>query len=363
MFTNIYKNKKVLITGHTGFKGSWLAIWLKELGAEVLGYSLEPPSTPNNFEAANLSKKITNVHGDVRDFSHLRKVFIEFQPEFVFHLAAQSLVRRSYEEPKMTFETNVLGTVNMFEVVRTTQSVRVFINVTSDKCYENKEWIWGYRENDRLGGYDPYSSSKACSELVSHAYIRSFFSQREDVGIASVRAGNVTGGGDWGTDRLLTDCILALANNSTVLVRNPMAIRPWQFVLEPLRGYLLLAGKLFQRPKEYTGAWNFGPSNKSTIPVQEIVSKVIKHWSGGNWENISSELSDDKHEMNLLKLNCDKAYSFLKWQCILDINKTIKMTVEWYKVFYQSHFMDMYDYCVGQINEYMQIVSKEKTKI
>ena len=205
-----FEGKKVLVTGDTGFKGSWLAIWLRELGAEVLGYSLEPPSNPNNFEATHLLQRISHLHGDIRDFSRLKETFVEFQPEFVFHLAAQSLVRYSYEEPITTFETNVIGTLNIFEAIRATPSIRVFINVTSDKCYENKEWIWGYRESDPLGGYDPYSSSKACAELVSQAYIKSFFSQREDIGIASVRAGNVIGGGDWGLDRLLPDCICAI---------------------------------------------------------------------------------------------------------------------------------------------------------
>lgn len=351
--------KRVLITGHTGFKGSWLAIWLKELGAKVLGYSLEPPSNPNNFEATNISNRIIHVHGDIKDFSNLKKIFVEFQPEIVFHLAAQPLVRHSYEEPQITFETNVMGTVNMFELVRTTPSVRVFINVTSDKCYENKEWTWGYRENDPLGGHDPYSSSKACAELVSQAYIKSFFSQRERVGVASVRAGNVIGGGDWGTDRLLPDCIRSLSRGEGILIRNPNAIRPWQFVLEPLRGYLLLVAKLFEKPKDYMGAWNFGPDNESCIAVSEVVDKVISYWGSGTWRKVSTKLNDNKQEMNLLKLNCDKANSFLKWRGILDIDSAIKMTVEWYKAFYNSPATeDMYNLCVAQINEYMQVVSK-----
>lgn len=357
---DIFKGKRILITGHTGFKGSWLAIWLKELGATVLGYSLEPPSTPNNFEAINLLNKVTHVHGDIRNFPYFEKIFTEFQPQCVFHLAAQPIVRRSYENPQVTFETNVMGTVNTFELVRTVPSVRVFINVTSDKCYENREWIWGYRENDRLGGHDPYSGSKACAELVSHAYIRSFFSQRENIGVASVRAGNVIGGGDWGMDRLLPDCIRALSTNNTIFIRNPHAIRPWQFVLEPLYGYLLLAKEIFERPKDYMGAWNFGPNNNCCIPVSEMVNKIVHFWGSGSWEQSSDESNDNRHEMNLLRLNSDKAYSHLGWYGVLDTDSAIDMTVKWYKTFYQSNVTDMYGYCVDQINEYTQVVSSNR---
>ena len=354
-FKNFFREKRVLITGHTGFKGSWLAIWLKELGAEVLGYSLEPPSIPNNFEATDLKNRIIHVYGDIRDFSGIEKIFIEFQPELVFHLAAQPLVRRSFEEPQMTFETNVMGTTNMLELVRRSSSVRVFINITTDKCYENKEWVWGYRENDPLGGYDPYSTSKACSELITQAYIRSFFSNRESIGVASVRAGNVIGGGDWGTDRILPDCVRALSKREKILMRNPNSVRPWQFVLEPLYGYLLLATKLLERPKDFMGAWNFGPDDGSYIPVSEVVNKVIHYWGSGDWGNVQSP-SEDKHEMHLLKLNCDKAYSFLKWRAILDIDSAIKMTIEWFKTFYQSPNIDMYNHCVTQIKEYTHIL-------
>lgn len=356
----IFDKRRVFITGHTGFKGSWLSIWLRELGAEVLGYSLEPPSDPNNFEASNLSSKITDIRGDIREFVRLKNILGEFQPEIVFHLAAQPLVRYSYEEPRMTFETNVLGTVNMYELIRITPSVRVFINVTSDKCYENKEWIWGYRENDSLGVNDPYSGSKACAEFVSQAYIKAFFIRKEDVGIASVRAGNVIGGGDWGSDRLLPDCIRALASNDTIVIRNPRAIRPWQHVLEPLYGYLLLAAKLFEKPNDYMGAWNFGPDNSCCISVNEIVEKVISHWGSGDWKESPAELDNNKYEMMVLKLNCDKAHSFLGWRCILDINTAIKMTLEWYKTFYQAPAADMYNYCVAQIMEYIQVMDGNK---
>lgn len=284
MFDEIYKNKRVLITGHTGFKGSWLAIWLKELGADVVGYSLDPPSEPNNFEATRLREKITHIHGDIRDLDRLMETFKKYQPEFVFHLAAQPLVRLSYNEPKMTFDTNIGGTVNVFEAVRKTPSVKVLVNITSDKCYENKEWVWGYRENDPMGGHDPYSASKGCAELVFSAYLKSFFSQnaaqksgdmtqlREQLGscpqistsgprlgAASARAGNVIGGGDWGTDRLVPDCIRALSRHQPIGIRSPKAVRPWQHVLEPLGGYLLLGAALWQDPQKYSGAWNFGP--------------------------------------------------------------------------------------------------------
>jgi len=356
-----FNRKKVIITGHTGFKGSWLSLWLKLLGAEVIGYSLEPPSQPNNFEACGIEQEIIHIHGDVRDYGHLLEVFKKHRPEFVFHLAAQPLVRLSYKDPRLTYETNVIGTVNLLEAVRETNSVRIVVNVTSDKCYENKEWIWGYRENDPVGGYDPYSSSKACAELVTQAYIRSFFSQRQDIGVASARAGNVIGGGDWGTDRLLPDCFRALSIGDTILIRDPQAVRPWQFVLEPLYGYLLLAIKLSERPKDYMGAWNFGPNNECCIPVSEIVNRIINYWGSGNWRRVPSELNDNKHEMNLLKLNCDKAYSFLKWQGVLDIDSAIEMTVKWYKTFYQSHVADMYEYCVDQIVEYTKIISKKLT--
>ena len=353
-----FKGKRVLITGHTGFKGSWLAVWLKELGATVLGYSLEPPSNPNNFEAVNLSRRVTHVHGDIRGFPHFEEVFSEFQPEFVFHLAAQPLVRRSYEDPQLTFETNVMGTVNMLELVRKVSSVHAFVNITTDKCYENKEWVWGYRENDRLGGHDPYSSSKACAELASQAYIKSFFSQREGIGVATVRAGNVIGGGDWGVDRLLPDCFRALSSGDCILIRNPKAVRPWQFVLEPLYGYLLLANKLFEKPKDYMGAWNFGPGNECCVPVSEMVEKTISFWGSGNWKNPSGELNQNKHEMNVLKLNSDKAFSLLRWRGVLDIDTAIEMTVKWYKNFYQGTVTDMYDYCVTQIAEYTKIISR-----
>ncbi len=308
MFKDAFKNRKVLITGHTGFKSSWLSIWLRELGAHVVGYSLAPPSEPSNFKASSLQNKITHIHGDVRDLDDLLNAFRKYQPEFVFHLAAQPLVRLSYDEPKLTFDTNVSGTVNVFEAVRKTPSVKVLVNITSDKCYENREWVWGYRENDPMGGHDPYSASKGCAELVFNAYLKSFFSpsaaQNRAIGAASARAGNVIGGGDWGADRLVPDCIRALSGHQPIGIRNPRAVRPWQHVLEPLSGYLWLGALLSQDPGKYSGPWNFGPDDGSHLTVAEMADRLIKYWGDGSWEDLSAPQA--LHEAKLLKLCCVK---------------------------------------------------------
>lgn len=348
-----FRGRRVFITGHTGFKGSWLAIWLKTLGADVLGYALEPPSEPNNFAATRLDGRMTDTRGDIRDFPLLSKVLGSFQPEFVFHLAAQPIVRRSYDDPRETYETNVMGTVNLCEAVRATASVRAFVNVTTDKCYENREWLWGYRENDALGGHDPYSSSKACSELVSQSYLRSFFASRSNLGAATARAGNVIGGGDWGADRLLPDCFRALSKGAPIVIRNPHAVRPWQFVLEPLYGYLLLASRLFEEPAEYSGAWNYGPAGEGCIPVRDVADRIIRHWESGRWDDGSGGAAGHKHEMTLLILNSDKARSLLGWRGVLNIDEAIEMTVNWYKTYYQVQGEDMYALCVKQIEDYM----------
>ena len=386
MFKNIYKNKKVLITGHTGFKGSWLAIWLKELGAAVIGYSLEPPSEPNNFEATKLQDKITHIHGDIRDLDRMLESFKKYQPEFVFHLAAQPLVRLSYDEPKLTFDTNVGGTVNVFEAVRKTPSVKVLVNITSDKCYENKEWVWGYRENDPMGGFDPYSASKGCAELVFSAYLKSFFSQKNSgdmipnsspptphfsiIGAASARAGNVIGGGDWGADRLVPDCIRALSCGQKIGIRSPYAVRPWQHVLEPLGGYLQLGAALWQDPQKYSGAWNFGPDDSSHLTVAAMADRLIKYWGSGTWEDIFNPTNSMNsinttnptrapHEAKLLKLNCDKAHAELNWHSILTIDECLQMTAEWYKIFYAgSSHKSIYKFCTQQIAEYVERARK-----
>lgn len=359
MFNNIYQNKTVLITGHTGFKGSWLSIWLRNLGAEVIGYALEPPTQLNNFEACNLRSKVIDIRGDVRDLDHLMKVFKEYGPEFVFHLAAQPLVRLSYDEPKLTFDTNVGGTVNVFEAVRKTPSVKVLVNITSDKCYENKEWVWGYRENDPMGGHDPYSASKGCAELVFSAYLKSFFSRISSIGAASARAGNVIGGGDWGKDRLFPDCIRALSSGQKIGIRSPHAVRPWQHVLEPLGGYLLLAAALWQDPQKYSGPWNFGPDDSSHLTVAEMVDRLIKYWGSGVWEDLYAP--NALHEAKLLKLNCDKAHAELNWRSALTIDECMQMTADWYKQFYTgSHKEDMYPFCVRQVRKYEEMTMAKR---
>ncbi|UCE12532.1 MAG: CDP-glucose 4,6-dehydratase [Candidatus Heimdallarchaeota archaeon] len=356
---NVYRNKTVLVTGHTGFKGTWLSIWLKALGGQVIGYSLEPNTQPSVFEVTQLENKITHIIGDIRDENHLNDVFQQYNPEFVFHLAAQSLVRESYKDPKLTYESNVIGLVYLFEVIRKTNSVRVVINVSSDKCYENKEWVWGYRENDPMGGYDPYSSSKGCSELITSAYRRSFFNDNEDscVVLASARAGNVIGGGDWAEDRIIPDCIRSLTTKKPILIRNPNAIRPWQHVLEPLSGYLWLGALLHNNGKDYASGWNFGPRENQSLPVKEIVERMIQIWGEGSWTT-PQDVHAQPHEANYLKLDCSKAYRLLKWQAIYDIHETIVNTINWYKSYYYDS-VDMFDLCLKQITNYVETAKKE----
>ncbi|MCJ7515965.1 MAG: CDP-glucose 4,6-dehydratase [Dehalococcoidia bacterium] len=348
-FNNVFKGKAVLVTGHTGFKGSWLSIWLRELGADVIGYALEPYTENDNFVVAKIGSKIKHNIGDITDYSKLKRVFNEYQPEVVFHMAAQSLVRLSYKQPKLTYDTNVMGTVNVLECCRLTDSVKVIINVTSDKCYENKEWIWGYRENDPVGGYDPYSSSKACAEIVTSAYRNSFFNICEpNKSISSVRAGNVIGGGDWREDRLVPDCIRALRNNEPIGIRSPQSIRPWQHVLEPLSGYLLLASKMYEDGEKYSGAWNFGPDHKSIVTVEELVKSLIKHWGHGRYKDLSKGSSGEPHEAKSLILDISKAINLLNWKPTLSVNEAIEYTVNWYK----ASDVD-YDFCVSQIVNYV----------
>lgn len=338
LFGGIYNNKRVLITGHTGFKGSWLALWLTKLGAEVAGYALDPPSSPSHYDLLNLP--ITSIIGDVRDLEKLSDTFAKFRPEIVFHMAAQPLVRHSYRDPRYTFETNIMGTVNVLETCRSTPSVKAIINITSDKCYENKEWVWGYRENDAMGGFDPYSASKGCSELVTSAYRNSFFhpeqyGQRHQVLVASVRAGNVVGGGDWAEDRLIPDIIRALSNKKKVIIRDPHAIRPWQHVLESLSGYLHLGQKLLQGEKEFAGAWNFGPRDEGATTVGEIVEQFKSFWVDMDYEIQQDD--NNPHEAGLLKLDCSKAHIKLHWKSVWDSRTTIKRTVEWYREYYENN--------------------------
>jgi len=358
-FKQFYKAKRVLITGNTGFMGSWLSIWLSELGADVIGYAKEPPTSPNLFEICGLEKRINSVTGDIRNGKVLRDIFERHQPEIVFHLAAQSLVRYSYEEPVETYETNVIGTVNLLEACRYTKSVRAIVNVTSDKCYENQEWVWGYRETDPIGGYDPYSSSKGCSELVTNAYLKSFFNPKDyrehGVSLATARAGNVIGGGDWAEDRLIPDCMKALLENRPILVRYPDAVRPWQHVLEPLSGYLLLTRRLYEDGPTFTGAWNFGPDD-DVKPVRWVVKRMIEMWGGNtDWK---IDQGDHPYESHYLKLDCSKAKSKLGWYPQWDLKLSLEKTIEWYKAYYNHE--DMVNMTIDQIQSYEKCIQKER---
>jgi CDP-glucose 4,6-dehydratase len=327
-FNNIYKGKKVIITGHTGFKGSWMAIWLKSLGAEVYGYALPPSSDMDNFVVSRLSDHMHHTIGDVRDGQNLFKYFREVQPDFAFHLAAQPLVLLSYENPVETFHTNVLGVVNFFEAVRATESVKAAVNVTTDKCYDNKEWVWGYRENDPMGGKDPYSASKGCAELVTNSYIESFFSIEGTCNVASARAGNVIGGGDWAIDRIIPDYFRAYKMDQPLEMRNPYATRPWQHVLEPLSGYLALGEALF-KSKTYSGGWNFGPEDIENYSVKALIDQILQHDKKGGY--IIPENYNKLHEANLLKLDISKAVMRLKWKPVLSFAETVSFTLKGYQ--------------------------------
>lgn len=326
----IYRNKRVFITGDTGFKGSWLSLWLKGLGADIVGYALPGRQHSDLFNILKLDKLIDHQGGDICDYKLLKKIVDGFRPEFIFHLAAQAIVKVSYEDPKRTFDTNILGSVNILEIARQSKYLKSLIYVTSDKCYKNKEWMWGYRENDELGGYDPYSASKAAAEIVISAYQNSFFKNKTKVGVASVRAGNVIGGGDWSVDRIVPDCIRSLKEKKPILIRNPRSIRPWQHVLEPLYGYLILAAKLFKEPKKYSSAYNFGPLSQSMKTVEELAKQVINCWGQGviKYEKNSSNF----YESAMLHLNCDKAQQDLGWGQQWDFDKTVLKTVQWYKL-------------------------------
>ena len=329
-----WKGKKVFITGHTGFKGSWLSLWLHRHGANVTGYSLKPPTTPSLFKLGRIDRLVTSVTGDVRDRQTLLKAFSKAKPEVVLHLAAQPIVRDSYKAPFDTYEINVMGTVNILETIRLHGgNVRVFVNITTDKVYENREWAWGYRENEPFGGYDPYSNSKACSELVTAAYRSSYFNpsdyRRHKTAVATARAGNVIGGGDWATDRIIPDCMRSILSNKPIVVRNPHAVRPWQHVLEPLHGYLLLAEKLWLDGPGYSEAWNFGPSDEGCRTVHCIVKTLCEQW--GHQARFSTPKVKGPHEANFLKLDCSKSRARLGWNPLWNIEETVKKIVEWYR--------------------------------
>jgi CDP-glucose 4,6-dehydratase len=346
----MFHGKRVLVTGDTGFKGSWLALWLHILGAEVLGLALPPESPDDHFCVSGLNKLVDHVDADIRDAVGVNRAFTEFQPDFVFHLAAQPLVRRSYDDPKTTFDTNVSGSVNILEAVRATESVRTLIYVTSDKCYRNREWVWGYRENDELGGRDPYSASKAAAEIVFSSYRDSFFRHRRGFGAASVRAGNVIGGGDWALDRIVPDCIRSLRRKCPIVVRSPHSVRPWQHVLDALYGYLLLAQKLVADPKEYSGSWNFGPDEGSVRSVQALARTLVAVWGEGSIEFPQAE--DPPSEARLLLLNCDKAHQQLDWHPLWHFDRAVGEAVHWYREW--SRGEEARDLSHAQINMYMK---------
>lgn len=347
-----WKNKKVLLTGHTGFKGSWMALWLQDMQAEVLGYALAPPTSPSLFEEADVGKGMTSIIGDIRDLDKLLSVFAEYQPEIVLHMAAQPLVRYSYQNPVETYSTNVMGTVNLLEAVRKTAGIKAVVNITTDKCYENREWAWGYRENEPMGGHDPYSNSKGCSELVTAAYRSSYFPpetyQHHGVAIATARAGNVIGGGDWAEDRLIPDIMRAISNGESVNIRNPLAIRPWQHVLEPLSGYLILAEKLYTEGAIYSEGWNFGPNDEDAKPVQWIVERLTNVWGeGASW---TLDDGNHPHEAHYLKLDCSKAKTRLNWQPKWHLDKTLSQIVAWQKQYQQG--ADIKAVTLAQISDY-----------
>lgn len=353
MDRNFWKNKKVFVTGHTGFKGSWLCLWLSRLGAQVSGYALVPPTDPSLFLQAKVADLLDqSVEGDVRDLDGLCGALLKATPEIVIHLAAQPLVRDSYKIPVDTYSTNVLGTVHLLEAVRFSPSVRAVVNVTTDKCYENREWHWGYRENESMGGYDPYSSSKGCSELVTAAYRNSFFNPAKyaehRVAVASARAGNVIGGGDWAADRLIPDCLKALLDKNTINIRSPYAIRPWQHVLEPLSGYLTLAEKLYAEGSAYGSGWNFGPADDDARPVEWIVKELCRLW--GEDASYQVDNADHPHEATYLKLDCSKARTDLHWQPRWNLGKALESIVDWTLAFQARQ--DLREVCFRQIDEY-----------
>ena len=374
IFDNFYRGKRVLITGHTGFKGSWLAIWLHELGAEVIGLALDPFSGWDNYVLSGIQDKIIDLRGDIRDGQFVKDVFLKYQPEIVFHLAAQPLVRLSYDIPVETYEVNVMGSIHVMEAIRVTDSVKVAVMITTDKCYENREQIWGYRENEAMGGYDPYSSSKGAAEIAIASWRRSFFHpdkyDSHGKSIASVRAGNVIGGGDWALDRIIPDCIKALEDDKTIDIRSPKAIRPWQHVLEPLSGYMLLASKMWNEPTKYCEGWNFGPHAESIATVWDVATKVVKNYFSpeikGAKEGRDDELStinyqlsthlrdlsnpNDLHEAKLLMLDISKAKFQLGWEPQLNIDQTVELTVDWYKRYKTE---EVYSVCLSQIKKFV----------
>ena len=345
---NFWKGKKVFLTGHNGFKGSWLSLWLQSMGAVVKGYSLNVNTEPSLFVEANVSKGMESEVGDIRNLEQLTESMVSFSPDILIHMAAQPLVRLSYLEPVDTYTTNVIGTVNVLEAARKCSNLKAIVSVATDKCYENKEWEWGYRENEPMGGHDPYSSSKGCAELVTSSYRRSFFTSEHTASLASARAGNVIGGGDWAKDRLIPDILTAFEKSKPVVIRNPLSTRPWQHVLEPLSGYLVLAQQLYQNGDEFAEAWNFGPKDEDCKPVSWILDQMVKAW--GNDASWSLDKNNNPHEAGFLKLDCSKAFQKLSWTPKWDLKFTLESIIKWHKVFISKGNIKLQ--CLEEIKRY-----------
>jgi CDP-glucose 4,6-dehydratase len=343
-----WKDKKVFLTGHTGFKGSWLSLWLQDMGAIVKGYALEPYTTPNLFTEARVADNMQSEIGDIRDLSQIKKSMLAFNPDVLIHMAAQPLVRQSYKDPIETYSTNVMGTVNVLEAARHCKNLKAIVSVTTDKCYENKEWAWGYREDEAMGGHDPYSSSKGCAELVTSAFRRSFFSTEDTASMASARAGNVIGGGDWADDRLIPDILRAFQANKPVIIRNPLSTRPWQHVLEPLSGYLVIAQALYLGGDDYAEAWNFGPRDEDCRSVQWVLDLMVKKW--GNGASWALDENNNPHEAGFLKLDISKAKARLKWKPKWVLEDTIDKIITWQKAFINGQ--DIKEKCLEEIHDY-----------
>lgn len=347
---SFWKGKRVFVTGHTGFKGSWLSLWLQDMGAIVKGYALEPNTNPNLFTQANVAQNMESEIGDITDLKHITESIIAFNPEVLIHMAAQPLVRLSYHEPVLTYATNVMGTVNVLEAARNCTNLKAIVCVTTDKCYENKEWAWGYRENEAMGGHDPYSSSKGCAELVTAAYRKSFFNGKNSAYLASARAGNVIGGGDWADDRLIPDIIKAFEKNEPVIVRNPMATRPWQHVLEPLSGYLLLAQHLYEDGSDFAEGWNFGPKDEDCKSVSWILDKMVDKWGkGASWE---LDKNNNPHEAGYLKLDCSKAATQLNWYPKWNLEDTLESIINWHQNYIAQK--NIQEQCLLEIAKYIK---------
>jgi len=349
---NFWQGKRVFLTGHTGFKGSWMALWLNSLGAIVKGYALSPPTDPSLFNEAKIDSIIDSQIGDIRDLELFKRSLTDFNPDILIHMAAQPLVRSSYANPVETYETNVMGTVNVLESARACKNLKAIINITTDKCYENDGRSQGYKESDPMGGYDPYSNSKGCAELVTSAYRRSFL-QEQGIKLASVRAGNVIGGGDWADDRLIPDILRSFEKNKPIVIRNPKATRPWQHVLEPLSGYLILAQKLYEDQKEYAEGWNFGPNEKDVKPVDWILDKMIVKWPSSSWE---LDKNSNPHEADFLKLDISKAESKLGWNPVWELSQTLDKIIDWHKNWLNKE--DMQAICLAEIEEYTRDMNK-----